>query len=419
MRSAPLVFCFLLSLPSFSSGQTPIPIGDQFQVNTYTTLSQYDGEVAVTSSGDFLVAWASSLAPVQGQQFDADGLPAGADFQINEYPRDWYADPRTALLPDGGFLVVWAEGSGSEAALEGRRFSSDGAPQAGQFTVGGWAYQDERGAHDVATAEDGSFVVVWGDANPYRIFGRFFASDGSTSAGRFQINTYTTGYPSAPAAATIPGGGFAVVWRRANDIVMGRLDALGNVVGEEVQISSSGSTTGLPRIAFGHDDEFLVTWASSVSSGDDSSGDSIQARRFTSAGRPMEPEFQVNSYVTGDQIRPDATVHPGGDFMVVWQSYGSGGTDGSGSSIQGRVIGPIGVPVGEDFQINSYTTENQRDPSLGFDDRGVFVVTWDSRGSNGSDTSFTSIQARRFVLPAVFRDRFESGDTSAWSEVQR
>ncbi len=50
------------------------------------------------------------------------------------------------------------------------------------------------------------------------------------------------------------------------------------------------------------------------------------------------------------------------------------------------------------------------------DGDGDFVVVWSSFGSSGSDSAGESIQGQRFAVP-LFTDGFESGDTSAWSNT--
>lgn len=47
---------------------------------------------------------------------------------------------------------------------------------------------------------------------------------------------------------------------------------------------------------------------------------------------------------------------------------------------------------------------------------GNFVAVWASFGSGGTDTSDQSIQMRLLTV-GIFADGFESGDTSAWSSV--
>ncbi len=65
-----------------------------------------------------------------------------------------------------------------------------------------------------------------------------------------------------------------------------------------------------------------------------------------------------------------------GDFVVVWFSYGSGGTDSSSISVQGQRYASDGSTVGGEFQVNTYTTSSQKDPSVSLDADGDFVVVW-------------------------------------------
>jgi hypothetical protein len=71
--------------------------------------------------------------------------------------------------------------------------------------------------------------------------------------------------------------------------------------------------------------------------------------------------------------------------------------------------------TGSQFQVNSYTTFSQLSPAVATDPDGDFVVVWQSDGSGGSDTSDFSIQGQRGKLRLLFGDGFESGDTTAWS----
>ncbi|MGB5400218.1 MAG: hypothetical protein WBO71_08385, partial [Thermoanaerobaculia bacterium] len=143
---------------------------------------------------------------------------------------------------------------------------------------------------------------------------------------------------------------------------------------------------------------------------------SIQGQRYDSGGAPVGGEFQVNAYTTSSQLNPSVAVEPQGDFVVVWTSYGSYGTDSSGESIQGQRYDSGGAPMGGQFQVNAYTTTSQRRPAVAVGADGDFVVVWDSGGSFGTDNSSRSIQGQRFSV-SIFSDGFESGDTSVWSNT--
>jgi hypothetical protein len=85
-----------------------------------------------------------------------------------------------------------------------------------------------------------------------------------------------------------------------------------------------------------------------------------------------------------------------GRFVVTWFSYGSGESDGSSGSVQGQRFNSGGTPLGDQFQVNVYTTANQAANSVALGANGDFVVVWQSFGAD-SDSSSWSIQARRVI----------------------
>ncbi len=141
--------------------------------------------------------------------------------------------------------------------------------------------------------------------------------------------------------------------------------------------------------------DFVVVWMSDGSAGSDSDW-SVQGQRYDASGNAVGSEFQVNTYTTGTQGGPSVAVDADGDFVVVWQSYGSAGSDGSAFSVQGQRYDASGAAVGSEFQVNTYTTGDQGDPSVAVDADGDFVVVWESYGSAGSDTS-GAIQGQRYT----------------------
>ena len=140
--------------------------------------------------------------------------------------------------------------------------------------------------------------------------------------------------------------------------------------------------------------DFIVVWQSYGSSGSDTSYLSIQGQRYRRFS-----EFQVNTYTTTNQLHPTVAMDGDGDFVVVWESYGSSGSDTSVWSIQGQRYNTSGIAQGSEFQVNTYTTSDQRRPAVAMDADGDFVVVWQSYGSSGNDTSNSSIQGQRFSAP--------------------
>lgn len=94
------------------------------------------------------------------------------------------------------------------------------------------------------------------------------------------------------------------------------------------------------------DSSFLVVWEE----GDDADGSlsGIRARRFDASGASIGNELQVNAYTTNSQDRPRVSYGPYGTAVVVWYGAAQGATSG----IQARFIDEAGVPVGDDLQVS-------------------------------------------------------------------
>jgi hypothetical protein len=92
-----------------------------------------------------------------------------------------------------------------------------------------------------------------------------------------------------------------------------------------------------------------------------------------SAQYPIGDEVQVNTYVTGDQKSP-ALASNGSSFVVVWTSAGQ---DGSGDGIFGQRLSADGTFLGSEFQVNTFTTESQRNAAIAIHQQGDFVVVWE------------------------------------------
>ena len=58
-------------------------------------------------------------------------------------------------------------------------------------------------------------------------------------------------------------------------------------------------------------------------------------------------------------------------------------TAAAGASI-GQQYSSLGLPVGGEFRVNTYTTGDQSYPDIAMDQNGDFVVTWASSGEDGS-----------------------------------
>ncbi|MFC1849161.1 hypothetical protein ACFL27_03030 [candidate division CSSED10-310 bacterium] len=404
------------------------PVYSDFQVNTYTTYMQYSSSVSRNNNGDFVVVWwgfgsnhgDTSYDSVQGQRFTSNGSFQGSQFQVNTYTTDGQQYPSVNVDNNGDFVVVWTSdgsnyGDTSYDSIQGQRFSSDGSFQGSQFQINTYTTDDQHWPA-VSIDSEGDFVVVWksygsnyGDTNFYSIQGQRFASDGSFMGSQFQINTYTTSNQRIPSISVDSAGDFVVVWRSygsnygdtSSFSIQGqRFASNGSFQGSQFQVNTY--TTNIQyssAVSRNTNGDFVVVWRSYGSNYGDTSFDSIQGQRFASDGSFLGSQFQVNTYTTHYQQIPSVSVNSEGDFVVVWDSFGSNYGDEFSYSIQGQRYSSDGSFLGSQFQVNTYTTLYQRVPSVSSNSDGDFVVVWQSWGSNYGDTSGYSIQGRQFEQP--------------------
>jgi hypothetical protein len=439
---APSLVAFALSSPGPVPSQQASPQGPQFQVNGYTPGSQRAAAVAADGQGRFLVTWHSfgsggtdiDAFSVQARRFASTGSPLGGQFQVNSYTTGDQAFPVVASDGLGSFLVAW-QSNGSDGtdtnfnSIQARHYDAAGVPSGLQFQVNDYTTGQQQ-YPAVAADGQGNFVVVWQsfgssgtDTSGWSIQARIVDAGGAPLGGQFQVNTYGAGSQIAPAVAIDGQGSFVVAWESLGSsgtdtsgysIQAQRYDAAGAPLGGQFQVNTyTTNAQRLPAPAADGQGRFAIAWQSFGSSGSDTSPTSIQARNFDADGAPAGEEFQVNAYTNNSQLVPAAAADGPGSFVFAWHSQGSSGTDTSGDSIQARRFDADGAPRGGDFQVNGFTTNNQRFAAVAVDGRGDFVVAWESIGSGGSDTSAESIQARRY--DGLFRDGFESGGTARWS----
>ena len=109
--------------------------------------------------------------------------------------------------------------------------------------------------------------------------------------------------------------------------------------------------------------------------------ETLEDRNLLSAGpTPVGNEFQINTYTTGAQASPAIASSAAGDYVAVWSSAGQ---DGGGDGVYAQRYNPAGAAQGSEFRVNTYTTGDQTAPTVAMDALGDFVVSWQSNGQDG------------------------------------
>ncbi|MBD2461517.1 tandem-95 repeat protein [Oscillatoria sp. FACHB-1407] len=138
---------------------------------------------------------------------------------------------------------------------------------------------------------------------------------------------------------------------------------------------------------------FVVVWASRAQ--DDTSGIrpwGVYAQRFDATGNKIGvTEFRVNTFTTDEQWQPSVAMDADGDFVVTWTSFGQPGDPDEGVYIQR--YSKTGNPIDGEFQVNTTLPGTQQASNVAMDANGSFVVTWTSLAQDGNGNG---IIARRY-----------------------
>jgi hypothetical protein len=270
-------------------------LGPEFQVNTVIDGTQGRPEIAMGADKRFVIVWEGQTpqdrtGSIQGRVFAANGEPLTAELNLNTLTASLQFEADVAMAPSGDWLAVWTTfdpNNGQRADIGGRFVDRMGTPEPVEFKINSSAGV-RHGLPAVDVGPDGSFVVVWRtstspDDATGGIRGRRYDSIVNAISGEFPINVATEGDQTQPSVGVAASGGFVVVWtsghETSNPIMARRYRANGQPEGGDFQISQFPTSFHEPAVATGPAERFLVTWQSqSSAAGNDGSGESVQAQ---------------------------------------------------------------------------------------------------------------------------------------------
>ena len=336
--------------------------GTEFQVNTYTTSCQSSPSIAMDADGDFVIAWTSgaysggqdgSSDGIYAQRYNAAGEAQGPEFQVNTYTTSSQFGPSIAMDGDGDFVIAWTSGDffgdlgnpgqdGDGFGTYAQRYNATGVAQGPEFRINTFTTGSQRGP-SIAMDNDGDFVITWGsyqDGSDYGIYAQRYNASGVVQGEEFQVNTYTIRDQDSPSIAMDSDGDFVITWESVESvgysdgvsysefgIYAQRYNAAGKTQGSEFLVNTyTTNSQSFPSIAMDSDGDFVITW---YGYGQDGPGYDVYAQRYNAAGEVQGTEFRVNTYTIGLQSSPSIAMDNNGDFVIAWVSLGQDG-DGFG-----------------------------------------------------------------------------------------
>ncbi|MEM7048796.1 MAG: hypothetical protein AAF604_04015 [Acidobacteriota bacterium] len=398
--------------------------GGQVAINQVTAGNQDFAAIDVSSDGVFAVLWESadqdgSADNVYLRRFGADGVALGDQMRVNVETDDDQHDPDVAFLSDGRLVVVWDsdQQDGSQRGVYGRLFDTAGAPVTGEFLVNQVTDGDQNDPV-VAAGLNGGFLVAW-ETNPVanpaeNVAARLFDSTATAVADQFLVNITLTGDQEDIDVASDGAGNFVLVWESddqdssPDSIVARRVDASGALQGGEIAVNATSAGIHFdPALVVQPDGRFLVVWEELPPTPGPSA---VVGRLFAADGTAMTSDLRIDDG-QGSAELPGAAGGPSGDFLVAWHDDF---LDSGELTIVGRHVTAEGILRGAVERLSPEVAGDQAvaRPIVGTDGRGFTV--WET--DTGTAINSLDLFGRRVELP-IFFDGFESGDVSAWSAV--
>jgi len=409
----------------------PVPAGGEFGVNVVTAGLQNQPAVARAEDGRFVVVWNAVTAAggdadgptIRGRIYSAAGVP-GSEFQVNSHFTGQQLAPAVAMQPDGGFVVAWTSddspGSDPDFAIVGRRFLPGGLPAGPDFQVNSYTTGNQYFV-DLASDPDGRFVAAWASngspgsdvSGTPSVQARAFFGDAAPRGAQFQVNVLTTGVQTSPSVAAGTNGDFVVVWE--SDVSNGgdtsgrsiqarrfRADGSALDAGEQQVNFATAGQQQISDVAADGRGGFVVAWGSDLSA--------VFARRFGASGSPLDVgDVALNTAPATVHAGPSVSADAAGNFFVAWQvSDATIGSDTDDEAVFARRFTAGGTPVdAAEFVVNTFTTGGQYLPAVAADLGGDAVVVWTSQ--DGQDGDAEGVYAQRYRRPTILVTTTDGG----------
>ncbi len=295
---------------------------------TVAAQAQIDPDVAVADDGSFVVVWQGSGnaggngTDVIGRLYANDGTP-GTEFIVNTQTTGEQTNPQVAMNSTGAFVVTWQGISAEDAdgGVYARRYQADGtATDASQLIVNVAPYTGIQQNPTVGIASNGAFAVAWDDNTVTSdIYYQFYDAAGAAGAAA-TANNEVAGSQILPDLSMRENGAFMIAWQGqgtsdTDGIFAQRFNNTGGFIGNQFMVNTT--TVGnqfAPSIAFAEDGTSVITYTGQ------GSGNEIFARRFNEDQTPIDNPFEVNRFRVGTQRFSDVAVDNDGGFIVAWET---------------------------------------------------------------------------------------------------
>ncbi len=264
------------------------------------------------------------------------------------------------------------------------------SPGGPEFSIAGPRGGDQTAPHAAVNTSGG--VLVWQDnalsTNGLAVNAIRLTADFQTQGPSFRVNFSSVGEHEKPQVALLQNGGAVIVWQGGRfgfqKVYARFLGSNGtNFLSDDILVNTYTNAYQItPAVASLTDGTVVIVWASADQDG---SLQGVFGQRFTVTGQKLGTEFQVNQFSSNNQRTPSVAALANGKFVVAWVSELQRAS--SSVDIYARLYDPAGTPVGNEFPVNPVSTNLCANPSVAAAPDGSFAIAWSQKDALNRNVS--------------------------------
>jgi len=282
-------------------------------------------------------------------------------------------------------------------------------PNGGEYSICGKLAGDQLHPQ-VNFTTNGGYIVWednWVDGKGLGIGAMRLQSDLSGSGVSFRVNSLVANDQEGGQVTMLNNGGAAFAWqggRQGFQHIYSRFLSPSNnwVTGDVLVNAATNRYQGSPVMTTLLNGNVVVTYVSVNQAGPGSMMD-VYLQMFTPAGSKIGGEVQVNQFTDNNQRTPTIAALANGNFVVGWISEQQRWTDASNGvpsvDFYARVFDSTGTPTGNEFLVN-ISSNICAAPDLSAAADGGFMGTWMEKDLVVRNNGW-DIYARRFSSAGV------------------
>jgi len=255
------------------------------------------------------------------------------DFQVNENLNinglNDQSDASVESLSNGNFVIVWYdERHDVNGDVYGQFYSSDGTPINSNFKINDDIGVNEQNNPQVASDNDGGFVVVWSDSRPSsysnysNLYGQKYDQNGIAVGENIKltenlIQNYAISGNSNSNMSFTSKGELIIVWQFSGLVLMQKFDNNFQPVTNKQIVFESSKRPDEIEIAIDKNDNLVIVW--SGYEGSNNRNQDIFLQYFDNDCNKIGEYIKVNDYEEErDLSRIDVAFEENGDFLISW-----------------------------------------------------------------------------------------------------